>query len=61
MFVSPDELNSSPRNLDDFIQISNVMLCSEIVELNSDELELNYLFNIEFWLVTGFVCWAFYL
>ena len=42
MFVSPDELNSSPRNLDDFIQISYVMLCSEIVELNFDELELNY-------------------
>ena len=61
MFVSPDELNSSPRNLDDFIQISYVMLCSEMVELNSDELELNYLLNIEFWLITGFVCWAFYL
>ena len=61
MFVSPDELNSSTRNLGDLIQISYVMLRSEIVELNFDELELNYLVNIEFGLITGFVCWAFYL
>ena len=61
MFVSPDELNSLTRNVGDFIQIFYVMLCSEIVELNFDELELNYLVNIEFWLITGFVCWAFYL
>ena len=58
---SPDELNSLTRNSDDLIQISYVLLCSEIVELNFDELELNNLVNIEFWLIAGFVCWAFYL
>ena len=61
--VEPDELNFSTRDCrsDDLVHMSYVMLCSEIAELNYDELELNYLLNIEFWLITGFVCWAFYL
>ena len=45
---SPDKLNSSTRNLGDLIQISYVMLQFGIVELNFEELELNYLINIEF-------------
>ena len=42
--VEPDELNFSTRDcrLDDLVQTSYVMLCSEIAELNFDELELSY-------------------